>query len=308
MMSPDSSSLDYLYKEEPPSKKKRDRGIKKPLRNSSAFILYSKDIRKILISEKGPSINPNDLLVKIGQLWKTLDSNEREIYAERAKEDKIRYLRELKEFYEKFPCEKHGNKTKNNHIKRPCTAYALFLAENKKLMKEEDPKLRMVDIVKISAQKWKNLSEKEKEVYQNQAKIDKQNKSQQFVQFALDQNAHHKSHKTAIRRRNRKIENASKALRDLGVEDAISDENNNIDKLFDFKLSSAQRLKKNDMIQNEVSDTSKEDSIEQIPKKKLCVQKQEEKDSSEEVDIHKNQVKKTKNFLEDLMSFKLGHR
>jgi len=66
------------------------------------------------------------------------------------------------------------NRTKKNHVKKPSSAYGLFLKDVTSEIKKESPKLLMADVLKVVAQKWKNLGASEKARYQERAQKEKE--------------------------------------------------------------------------------------------------------------------------------------
>jgi len=146
----------------------------KPKRNRSAFIIFSSEMRPIIKAEGKQKLNSNEMMVKLADLWKGLKEEERKKYYEMAEKEKVRYLLELNEFYQTHPFDVIQNKTKNNHVKKPCSAYGLFLKETKKVVKVERPDLKMADVLKIVAERWKVLDEKTRKIYQEQAKAEKE--------------------------------------------------------------------------------------------------------------------------------------
>jgi len=156
---------------------------KKPKRNKSAFILFSIDMRAKLKTDAQDQVNSNEMMVKLAELWKQLPSEEKERYNSEAKSDKMRYLQELDDFSKAHPTETIHNKTKKNHVKKPCSSYAIFLKEMKNVIKDQTPNLKMADVLKIVSEKWKGLTEEEKAVYQERAKIEKE-----LVKAKLDEN------------------------------------------------------------------------------------------------------------------------
>ena len=147
---------------------------KKPKRNKSAFILFSVEMRAKLKHDVQDQVNSNDMMVKLAELWKNLPKPEKEKYNAEAKSDKMRYLQELDDFAKANPTQSIHNKTKKNHVKKPCSSYAIFLKEMKGNIKEKDPSLKMADVLKIVSEKWKNLSGEEKIIYQDRAQKEKE--------------------------------------------------------------------------------------------------------------------------------------
>jgi len=147
---------------------------KKPKRNRSAFIIFSSEMRAKIRSEQKEKLNSNEMMVKLANLWKELPDDEKKKYFDQAEKEKVRYLLELNDFYQNFPFEVIQNKTKRNHVKKPCSAYALFLKEMKKTIKAQNPSLKMADVLKVVGEKWKSLSEEERAVYQDKAQAEKE--------------------------------------------------------------------------------------------------------------------------------------
>jgi hypothetical protein len=147
---------------------------KKPKRNRSAFIIFSSEMRAKIRSEQKDKLNSNEMMVKLATMWKELPEDEKKVYFDQAEKEKVRYLLELNDFYQTFPFEVIQNKTKKNHVKKPCSAYALYLKEQKKVIKTHNPNLKMADILKVVGEKWKSLSEEERSVYQEKALAEKE--------------------------------------------------------------------------------------------------------------------------------------
>jgi hypothetical protein len=140
-------------------------------------------MRAKLKTDVQDQINSNEMMVKLAELWKQLPSEEKEAYNSQAKSDKMRYLQELDDFSKAHPTETIHNKTKKNHIKKPCSSYAIFLKEMKNVIKDQTPNLKMADVLKIVSEKWKGLNEQEKAVYQERAQREKE-----LVKAKLDEN------------------------------------------------------------------------------------------------------------------------
>jgi hypothetical protein len=146
----------------------------KPKRNRSAFIIFSSEMRSCMKADDKKKTNSNEMMVKLADLWKNLKEDEKKRYHDMANKEKVKYLLELNEFYQTHPYDVIQNKTKRNHVKKPCSAYGLFLKEVKKAVKIEQPELKMADVLKIVADRWKKLDQKQKSIYQDQAKVEKE--------------------------------------------------------------------------------------------------------------------------------------
>lgn len=157
--------------------------FKRPKRNKSAFILFSSETRKIIKAQSGAQINSNEMMVKLADLWRDLEPKEKEKYYQQADKDKERYLEELNIYLQNCPSGVIKNKTKKNHIKKPCSSYAIFVKEMKEVIKGERPELKMADILKIIAERWKKLTDDQKAVFQEKSRIEKE-----VVKAKLDEN------------------------------------------------------------------------------------------------------------------------
>jgi len=146
---------------------------KKPKRNRSAFIIFSSEMRAQLKAQN-KDMNSNEIMVKLADMWKNLDTETRAVYNDRAEKEKVKYLLELNEFYQTFPFEIIQNKTKRNHVKKPCSAYAIFLKDVKDGIKDENPDLKMADILKIVGERWKALPAPQKAAYKARAEEEKE--------------------------------------------------------------------------------------------------------------------------------------
>jgi len=162
----------------------------KPKRNKSAFLLFSSEKRAQLKAKEGKDLNSNEIMAKLADLWNNLPTGERRKYEAEAKKDKERYLREMEAFKIEHPSAKDShNRTKSNHVKKPCSAYGLFMKKATIDIKKENPKLLMADVLKIISQRWRNLSQGEKLKYQEQAKKEKE-LSQAKLGYKLLQSHH----------------------------------------------------------------------------------------------------------------------
>ena len=142
---------------------------KKPKRNRSAFILFSIDARhKSHLGQNISELNPNDRLVRIAQLWKEARPEERQVYEQKAKQEKLQYTSKLSDFCQLFPAtiiSKSRNKTK-----RPCNAYGYFLKDVKDSIRSQNPGIGMCEVIKIIAERWKTLDPSKKIIYEARAK------------------------------------------------------------------------------------------------------------------------------------------
>ena len=110
-------------------------------------------MRSKIKAEGNQMTNSNEMMIKLADLWKNLKADDKKKYSDMAEKEKVKYLLELNEFYQTHPFDVIQNKTKKNHVKKPCSAYGLFLREAKKAVKVEQPDLKMADVLKIVAER-----------------------------------------------------------------------------------------------------------------------------------------------------------
>jgi len=147
----------------------------KPRRNKSAFLLFSAEKRAQIKAQEGGKLNSNQIMAKLADLWNNLPQKDRRKFETAAKKDKERYRKEMDAFKRENPAAKDShNRTKKNHVKKPSSAYGLFLKDVTSEIKKESPKLLMADVLKVVAQKWKNLGASEKARYQERAQKEKE--------------------------------------------------------------------------------------------------------------------------------------
>lgn len=217
-----SESTEEAYEALPKAKNSSSSKKKKPKRNRSAFIIFSSEMRAKLRNDKFEKLNSNEMMVRLAELWKNLAENEKKKYHDQAEQEKVRYNTELTSFYQKNPFEVIQNKTKKNHIKKPCSAYAIYLKETKVTIKAEHPELKMADILKIVAERWKSLTDDKKVYFQKKAFEEKEATKAKLNQQNQEEEALKKDSKKTASPTNKK---SSKSFsQDVKIEDEIKTE------------------------------------------------------------------------------------
>ena len=69
-----------------------------PKKAQSAFFLFSAEAREKVKKDGGSELKHADLLKKIGADWKALSEEDKKKWEDKAKADKERYEREMKEY------------------------------------------------------------------------------------------------------------------------------------------------------------------------------------------------------------------
>jgi len=141
-------------------KKKEKEGF--PKRGMPAFMCFSNEKRS-LIKQQNPNMKFVDVAKLLGNMWKKLSSDEKQIYFEISRKDHIRYNEE-KQIYEK---------NKPPKIKRAKSPYIFFTLEKREDIKSENQDLSFGEITRKLAELWKNMDENQKQKYVEMSNEDK---------------------------------------------------------------------------------------------------------------------------------------
>lgn len=172
--------------------KKKD--PKAPKRSRSAYIFFCITKRSEIKSENEDLSSPN-LMKKIGEIWSSMDDDDKEEYNNMAKKDKKRYQEEIEKYEsssdsnesnesnesndesddkptkeknhepEAEPEKPKVQKQKEQKAPRAKSAYVNFCSKNRNKIKEEFPELTFGDLSKKLGEMWRSLSDVEKEFY-----------------------------------------------------------------------------------------------------------------------------------------------
>lgn len=114
------------------------------------------------------SVNFAEFSKKCSERWKTMSPKEKGKFEDMAKQDKVRYEREMQSY---IPPK--GQKKKRfkdpNAPKRPPSAFFLFCADFRNKIKEENPGFTIGDTAKKLGEMWNNYAAEEKQPYEKKA-------------------------------------------------------------------------------------------------------------------------------------------
>lgn len=142
----------------PKTKKQKDPN--RPKRPLTAFMCYS-GARRGQIRTEQPELSMIEISKMIGDEWKNLSLEKKQPYHDKAGVAHEAY-RIAKEKYEK------------TKLKRPRTAYALFMKDNRSVVASEHPDVPPKDLMKFIAEKWKDIDATAKNKYISMAKQDRE--------------------------------------------------------------------------------------------------------------------------------------
>lgn len=150
-------------------KKKEKTGPKKP---ATAYLLFCQENRPS-VKENNPSFSAKEVMTELGKLWKQLpqDSDERSRFKLLAQLEKEKYEQEkaqLNNSYTSVPKRKKNTSKEESKI-QPNTGFEIFTEEYKPQIKELYPNITSKSLAKEIKKLWKNLSDEEKEEYEEKA-------------------------------------------------------------------------------------------------------------------------------------------
>ena len=123
----------------------------------------------------------------LARQFKELPEKESRKWVKKAEGDKVRYQDEMKDYIPTADPDggKKGKKAKKdpNAPKRNMSAYFLYSIEARQSVKEENPEASFGDIARIISTKFKNLSDKERKVWDEEAIADKERYNAEMADY-----------------------------------------------------------------------------------------------------------------------------
>uniref|UniRef100_A0A8C2HDG1 High mobility group protein B2 n=1 Tax=Cyprinus carpio TaxID=7962 RepID=A0A8C2HDG1_CYPCA len=114
------------------------------------------------------SVNFSEFSKKCSERWKTMSAKEKGKFEDMAKQDKVRYEREMKNYIPPKGEKKRRFKDPNAP-KRPPSAFFIFCGDYRPKIKGENPGLSIGDIAKKLGEMWNSLSAEVKQPYEKKA-------------------------------------------------------------------------------------------------------------------------------------------
>lgn len=163
------------------SKRKDPNAPKKP---RSSYVFFMEKERK-LVKEQDSNLRPQHIMKIVGEKWAKLDSKEKEVYEEMAKEDRARYLAAMKDYIppEKSEAAAKRIKTDKDMPRKPMTAFMLF---SKELRQKLGRDINSSEKSKKISEAWREMNDTEKEKYHAAAKIDKERYDREVAEMEAE--------------------------------------------------------------------------------------------------------------------------
>ena len=140
-------------------KHKEARHPEHPKGPSNAYIHYTTAVRKDIM-KANPNITNTEAMSMMSEMWKALDENDKAEYEKMAKDDKVRYDREMTEFEKNHPDQARKSK-KSTASPKPtkASAYTMFCKQNRETFKSKNPEADGKEISKLLAEEWAKIKE-----------------------------------------------------------------------------------------------------------------------------------------------------
>jgi len=114
------------------------------------------------------SVNFAEFSKKCSERWRTMSPKEKGKFEDMAKQDKVRYEREMKNYIPPKGMKKKRFKDPNAP-KRPPSAFFIFCADFRPKVKSDNPGLSIGDTAKKLGEMWNSSSAEEKQPYEKKA-------------------------------------------------------------------------------------------------------------------------------------------
>lgn len=148
-------------------------------------------------------LNPGNDFKQVASIaakkWRAVDEHTKQLYANKAKDISVQREKQYNEYLSTLKIEEimaAGRKAKDLHLRsksnhleakvrqlkkpgHPRSAYTLFCIEAR------HPNLKLTESSKLLAEKWKNLSDSEKQVYQQRAEEDKRRYHDEMIDWEM---------------------------------------------------------------------------------------------------------------------------
>ncbi|CAI2360366.1 unnamed protein product [Moneuplotes crassus] len=146
----------------------------KPKKNITAYAFFIKERKsQFSASNKTGKIAPV-LMKEFGQEWSELSEEKKESYKQKARDDKLRYEKEFKEFVQKCGSIQKIREWEKNRPKKPLTSYMIFVRKIRSEVCKQHPDMHSFQVMKEVGKLWKKLDKDDRKVFEKQSQDDQQ--------------------------------------------------------------------------------------------------------------------------------------
>ncbi|XP_051882370.1 high mobility group protein B1-like [Pristis pectinata] len=143
---------------------------KKPRGKMSSYAFFVQTCREEH-KKKHPdaTVNFSEFSKKCAERWKSMTGKEKTKFEEKAKEDKLRWEKEMKNYVPPTGAKKTKRKKDPNAPKRPPSAFFVFCSDWRPKIKEENPGLSIGETARKLGELWNATSASDKIPYEKRA-------------------------------------------------------------------------------------------------------------------------------------------
>merc|ERR1719204_2512815 len=153
-----------------------------PKRPLSAYMLWMASVREE-VAEQHPNYSITDVAKKLGKMWKSVTDKEKEQYISQASALKAAYVKKMEKYKASSSYAKHQKalaeykakaqrkpfKKDPNAPKRPLSGYMIFVNAVRDKVVNDNPDMKVTDVLREIGGMWRDLSESDKQFYQAKA-------------------------------------------------------------------------------------------------------------------------------------------
>mmetsp|Transcript_4381 Transcript_4381/g.9317 ORF Transcript_4381/g.9317 Transcript_4381/m.9317 type:complete len:356 (-) Transcript_4381:154-1221(-) len=144
-----------------PPKRKEQRDPQAPKRFRSSYIHFSM-AKMAEMKENGElvgGVGVSAASKKVGELWRQMSKEERKVWDEKAKDDKVRYMAEKAVYTGPWKVKKIKD---SRRPERPMSAFIHYAQVMRPKVREESPDLKTTEITKLLGARWRVATDEEK--------------------------------------------------------------------------------------------------------------------------------------------------
>lgn len=157
--------------------------------------MYVLEAKREDILQERPTLSYNQLAQEVGKIWHSMSDAEKSPWRDLAIEDKARYDAEMAN-YEPLYVDTERRRTKRRRRRDPDapksakTAFIFFSSEKRDQICAEYPDLGFADQMKRIGQLWNEMTDQEKQEWNEKARLDKLRFDKEMMEYAGGQNAY----------------------------------------------------------------------------------------------------------------------
>lgn len=149
------------------------------------------------------------MMKKLGKIWSSLTPNDKKVYEEVAKKDRLRYDEEIKNLTKNGQTLDKLQEVQTKRPKKCLSAYMIFVKQRRRLISDSNPHMPVLQIMKEVGKEWKSLDAQGRVKYEKLADVDKIRYKEELKEFQKEVEKLHvvTSNKVKTSPKNSKIEN-----------------------------------------------------------------------------------------------------